>query len=536
MRPASVAPGWMALVSVVWLAGCVTPERWPILTPEWERYPTREPRAVRVSESIRPISGAPTALPDVQAGQPVELSVEQAILLALQKNADLHVEQLTPEIVGAFEQIERGVFDPEVFADATYTREKIVQVSRSTEESFNVDGEDLFIEAGLRQRLPTGTDLALSVSQERTLSSRTPEQQESRAGLTLTQALLRGFGPAVNLAAVRQAELDTLASLYEFRGFAEALVAEVESAYWNYVLARQEIAIFEESLQIARQQRDHVEQQIEVGLIAATEAAAARAEVALREQALIDARSELAARRLRLLRLLNPSDEDLFQWNVTATTTPDVKPDPITDVDERARLALERRPELNEARLRQDQNRLEVIVTRNGLLPRLDFFVTLGRSGFADNFADAVSNLDEDTYDLAAGVRLSHFLGNRSAWGRDRAARASHRQASAAVSNLAQIVRLDVRLAVTEAERTRQQIDATTATRTLQEETVEAERERFTVGASTALLVAQAQRDLLEAQIAEVESIVNYRIALVNLYLAEGSLLERRGIRIDALD
>jgi outer membrane protein TolC len=43
--------------------------------------------------------------------------------------------------------------------------------------------------------------------------------------------------------------------------------------------------------------------------------------------------------------------------------------------------------------------------------------------------------------------------------------------------------------------------------------------------------VAQAQRDLLVSQIAEVEAIVNYRIALVRLYLAEGSLLERRGIR-----
>jgi hypothetical protein len=40
----------------------------------------------------------------------------------------------------------------------------------------------------------------------------------------------------------------------------------------------------------------------------------------------------------------------------------------------------------------------------------------------------------------------------------------------------------------------------------------------------------------LRAQIAEVESIVHYRIALVNLYRAEGSLLERRGIRIEATD
>ncbi len=50
------------------------------------------------------------------------------------------------------------------------------------------------------------------------------------------------------------------------------------------------------------------------------------------------------------------------------------------------------------------------------------------------------------------------------------------------------------------------------------------------LGDSTSLLVAQAQRDLLAARLAEVESIVNYRIALVELFLAEGSLLERRGM------
>lgn len=41
------------------------------------------------------------------------------------------------------------------------------------------------------------------------------------------------------------------------------------------------------------------------------------------------------------------------------------------------------------------------------------------------------------------------------------------------------------------------------------------------------------QRDLLQAQISEVEAVIGYRIALVELYLAEGSLLERRGMRID---
>ena len=49
-------------------------------------------------------------------------------------------------------------------------------------------------------------------------------------------------------------------------------------------------------------------------------------------------------------------------------------------------------------------------------------------------------------------------------------------------------------------------------------------------GATTALLVAQAQRDLLQSQIAEVRAMVNHRQALIDLYRLEGSLLLRRGV------
>lgn len=100
------------------------------------------------------------------------------------------------------------------------------------------------------------------------------------------------------------------------------------------------------------------------------------------------------------------------------------------------------------------------------------------------------------------------------------------------MENLRQAVRLDVRLAVNEAERVRRQITASRATREFEEQTLRAEKERYAVGASTALLVARAQRDLLLSQIAEVRAIVNYRIALVRIHLADGSLLELRGVRL----
>ena len=524
---------WACLMSLLLgVSACAPPDRWGFLQPDWEHELANVPeKPVEVPTEDQP-QPADATFPTLDAEGPVELSVEQATLLALRNNRDLHVVQLNPTIAATFEEIERGQFDPELFAEGSYAHETALEVARSTGQQFGVDGNDTGAIAGVRQQLPTGTAVETSVEQTRSISNRSPEQQEARVGLGVTQQLLRGFGPAVNLARVRQAELETLATRYELRGFTESLLAETEIAYWNFILAREEIAIFDRSLEIARSQRDEIEQRIDVGVLPRTEAAAARTEVALREQALINARSRLESRRVRLLRLMNPNPRGTLDAQLVATTDPRLEPEPIADTDDRMALSQRLRPDLNEARLRLDQNRLEIIVTRNGLLPRLELFIALGKTGFGDTFSESFRELDGETYDAVAGVRFNHYLGNRAAEARDTAARASRQQAAAAVANLEQLILVDVRLAIIEAERARQQITASATTRALQEQTVGAEQERFNVGISTTLLVAQAQRDLLVAQIAEVEAVINYRIALVNLYLAEGSLLERRGIAL----
>jgi len=83
-----------------------------------------------------------------------------------------------------------------------------------------------------------------------------------------------------------------------------------------------------------------------------------------------------------------------------------------------------------------------------------------------------------------------------------------------------------------EVKRTSEQINASTATRQLREEVLRTEEEKFRVGTSTALLVSQAGRDLIASQIAEVEAVIAYRKALLELYRADGTLLDRRAIKV----
>ncbi len=521
---------WVVLPAMV--VGCAKHvEQWDAFDVDWDKHlKSADERRAKNTDAFAPAVNNPPDLPALDGDGPIALSLEQATLLAMRNNRDLAVQQLNPVIAGTFEQIERGVFDPEFFAEANFSDETANETARSTGEQFSVRARDVDAAAGIARRLPTGTTVEGTIAQDRSTSNRAPEQQEARLGLTVTQSLLRGFGPAVNLARIRQARQETVASQYELRGFTEALLAEVEIAYWQYVLAVERIAILEQSLNVATQQADDIQRQIDVGALAEIESAAALAEVAFRKQALIDGRSDLGRQRLRLLRLLDPAGGGRFNRAVAATTPPRIEPKPIDDAEARVKLAEQHRPDLNEARARLIERRLETIVTRNGVLPKLDVFIAVGKTGFGDTFSQSFKELDGNTWDFTAGLRFNQLLSNRSAKARDRAALVSRQQAAAAVNNLRHLVALDVRIALNQVDRARQQIAATRTTRELQAKSADAEKQRFDAGKSTSLDVARAQRDLLETQIAEVEAVVRYRVELVRLYLAEGSLLDRRGV------
>jgi outer membrane protein TolC len=105
------------------------------------------------------------------------------------------------------------------------------------------------------------------------------------------------------------------------------------------------------------------------------------------------------------------------------------------------------RPVLNEARLEILRGDLELVRTQNGLLPLMDLFITLGKSGYADSFGESVGNLNEDNYDALAGVKFDYPVFNRDAESRHRRALLTREQAQKTLDNLSQLVEVDVRTA-----------------------------------------------------------------------------------------
>ena len=192
--------------------------------------------------------------PTVSPG-PLKITTTEAILLSLENNRSLVVERLNPSITKTFEDTERAVFDPKAAAEISGGRddgERQARAGSETEDFIRDEGLGII---SLQQFFPTGTTVTVEGKTEAENSSLYQDAfYWTRLGLTVNQAILRGYGSDVNLVRLQQARLDTRMSEYELRGFTQALVAQVEETYWDYALAKRQVEIFEESMKVARQQ------------------------------------------------------------------------------------------------------------------------------------------------------------------------------------------------------------------------------------------------------------------------------------------
>lgn len=458
------------------------------------------------------------------------IRLQESILLGLENNPTVSIQRLEPQLMETIAKEQSAVFDPLISANALKSESKSLRRLGSQRTPFDLKDERFELNLELTENLPTGTSLAVNTGMTGSVSNLYTDQYTGNLGLTITQSLLQGFGFGANLANLRKARLDVEISRFELKAIAENITARIESGYWELFLTGQEMEIQQRSLRLAEQQLFESLERVKVGKLAELEIAAVDAEVAARKGALIDAQSRNEQARLRLIYLLNPQQENLWTKYPLTLDQPFLPKDTIDAVEIHEALGLKFRADLSQARLQLEKGELEVRRTKNGLLPRLDVFVSLSRTTYSEIFDEAYPDINSPFYQINGGVNFVFPLTNRQASAQLDRARLSKDQQELAVKNMEKMVQLEIRSAYLEVLRSRQQIEATRVTRELQEKKLTAELEKFRVGKSTNFLVLQAQRDLTSSQLDEARTMVAYLNALVDLYVSEGTLLERRGI------
>lgn len=544
------------------------------------RYtPRYTPASVAPPASLAAVLAAPAASPSAPAAAaPVtDLPLEQLLRLAVARNTSIEVNAYDVHIAAQAVPEARAAFDPTLSATVRYGERNtpataganqtaatttgtgavagpagtegltaalaavqtlVTELSRVygavSEPSVVVD-HTAYSSAGVTISWPQPTGTIVSVSGDYAGGDSDGAAAEHSGSWTVavTQALLRDFGTDVNLVALRQARNSEAIAGLAFREQVLALLHETETAYWELALARRTLDIRSAALTLAEEQLARADALIGVGKLYGKSRVSAEAEVAAQEAALRAAEAEVARRTTDLWLLVNPENAAADTAAFGAITLPDPSA-PDCDYARSAALARAFRPDLGQARLETANGDLSVLAARNGLLPRLDGFVSYGLNSQGTGSGAWSASLDDRTYEaFEAGLNFEMTLGNRAEKARLERARLQVRQAEARVRHLERSADAEVQNAVTEALSQLAQTAAARKEAAAREEALAVETENFRLGRSTSLDVLQVQRDYIGARVSEATAVARSLQALSALHRAEGTLAARHGIVLD---
>jgi outer membrane protein TolC len=367
--------------------------------------------------------------------------------------------------------------------------------------------------------------------------------------ITLSQPLLRGSNRGVNLRYMRIGAINQRISRLVFYQQLIATVYGVSRLYWDLVSLRENAAVKKQNVDVARRLLAADQAQVEQGTLAPLEVTRAQSLVTSSELDLIQAEGLVGQQEVILKSQLarnGSGDEILANLPIVTTDTITVPDnDEMKSMNELVGDAMRSRADVAQAQLQVEGNKITVEASRNAALPELDVvgnfqtrgasevpFEVIGNAGTAAIGApsDLGTASSRTSHVYQAGLQLNLPLRNRVA--ESDAARdiLQLRQAQARTHLLANQVREQVESSVIALRAARGALTAAARAREYQEQLVSAERDKFSVGASTNLLVIQQETFLAQARSSEVAARSVWIKARIALDRALGDLLVKNGI------
>lgn len=483
--------------------------------------------------------------------QPSYLTMEEALHRVLEKSLDVRIEWLNWAIAEAQTQGAWGKFEPSYFLSSTWRESNLPQNALEYVQTGGflvpLDEPNMFkqqsflTQTGFEGRLPLGTQYRLFASLgefRNDLNRQRPPaifypEYGAAVGVTLTQPLLRDFGPSVNLAEVRISRRNEAIADSQWEARLQRSIAEVMLDYYDLIFAMENLEVKREVVLFAQQLVRENQKRLEAGVLSPAEVQEAEVAVAVAREEVIAAMSFAVEKQRRLKsQILGSLEEGAGLIFLPRDALPIISP--RTDRQQLLQTALARRPDHRAAIEEAEKQAIVVKYTRNQLLPRLDLQATLSANGLSGDRSGAFQEaFDRQGYDTQVGFQLSIPLGNRTA--RSSNAVAEHRQQQAilniARSELNVSVELDTVIAQVKAARAR--LDTTKESMRLSQRLLETEQKRLGEGLARTFDVLKARNDLADASTRRIAALADYNKAATQLALISGILLERQGIRID---
>ena len=372
------------------------------------------------------------------------------------------------------------------------------------------------------------------------------------SSITLTQPLLRGRGREVNLRFLRIARTDQKISRLLFEQQVLETTYGISRLYYDLVSLGENVLVKEDSLRAAAKQRQDDQDQVTEGTLAPIELTRAQALESSSHFDLTQAqglyKQEEIILRNQLLRTASPAFTAQFSEIVpTDKIIVPIELEPL-NLPTLVQAALARRPDLAQAQLQVQAGQIQAAASRSEALPQLNVYANFEKRGSSEQpyevqgttgtgIANTPQNLALGGLRVStiyqAGVQLTLPLRNRVAEADAARDSVQVRQVQARTEKLAQGVRQDVETAVVALQTADAAYRASSSSRNYQEQLLDAERDKLSVGQSTDLAVLQDEAYLAQARSTEIAARSNYMKARIELDHALGDLLEKNHISLD---
>ena len=455
--------------------------------------------------------------------------------------------------------------------------------STAIETSTEFTGTDFFVQQfknlvyGVQQGYWTGTTVSLGLSsvfdsRQNALTALYNPIDSATASLSITQNLLNGFGLAVNKRSLHKAQNNLKAGDLTVKNQAITTVAGVVNLYWALVTYNDELRVSQETLRLDTQLYQDNQKRADLGAVAPIDIIQAEADMKRAQQDVVQHESQVLQQEMILKNYITRSGLDVpavAVARIIPTDHIDVPPqEAVIPWQDLVAEAIAHRPEIEQNQIALENSRLDLLGTKNNLLPTLSVSATLANNGQAGSVNSAVQvpilNSSQQIIGyrpLAASDLNSSLLGgygttlnqvfdrkfpnyniaftltvpirNRSAQADQITAELNYRQSEIQDRQLHNSIKLAVMNNWTTLRNARAAYETSVVARKLADETLAGTRRKYELGTATILDVVIAQRDDTTSRLSEVDALNQLQNARTSMDQSLGKILDDYGVSID---
>jgi outer membrane protein len=486
--------------------------------------------------SLAVLTSQAQSVPTPGGGDKITLS--DAIQRALAKNFSIKVDRYDSAIASARVTEALGKFDPILSGRYNYSESSnpaLIDATTGIRPAPGFSQSD-DIDVGIGGILPWGATYRLGATSTNNLGSFNAyaDNFSTFAGVSGVQPLLRNFGFTPTLASIRIAQANRGISQWQFQQSVMDTITSVIFAYNNLNFAYASLRTAIRSRDLAAQLTTENEKRFKVGSVSEFDVTSARSRTASREEGILFAERGVLVAENALKQLI--SDTQTPELLGIHLQIEDSGPAPIVVVDAVAdfRIALEKRPDYQQAKLALERDSVNSRLQRNQLLPRVDLVGSYGHNGYdTDQGISRRQVQDEEYRAYSWGLVVSVPLTFTTERGRYRAARLQQQQSETTLAQVEQNIVVLIGNAAGQVDTAQKRIQVTRLARELAQATLDAESRRFRAGQSSTFFVSQQQEILTEAEIREALAQSDYHKALAEYDRQLGVTLDKQNVKLE---